>query len=624
VDPLGGPRVVGPASLAYDISALVVSTAVPGVAWALWFTLAWRRPEFAESLGLGRQGFWLLLPGALLASFALLPITPVANDLLAVSFAGAVFPLAVGLLTLERIAPPLRRAMLRFLAPLAAESAVLLGVVLLADAGSLDAAAGAIGTSGAGAELLFVALGVIAASAAVVLVGTSGGSPGDRAVAGVFVLTNAVLLLTFAGASATPGVGISEGFPYYLLPPMLAGVFAVLVAPWLFPRAEAFALPASFVAAGWGVVIGADVLRQPPLYGPGNAAGLYAIGGAGVLDLVYLSGFLGLIAAWAAHRLLGRSDRPVGTPLPRTPPAPSALIRRAYLHGLDGELNASLADDVEAVRAGVRQTRRLLGRPEAAEDRPWEGLAVPGWVVADTANLEGSARAGTADPREAVRAWLTARELVRLAAALSRPRFATLGQRLAAFAIDAGALGAAGAAVFVGIVAATPGGLGAVLGSIAFNAAIYGMVAVALLYFALGELWTGATLGKRLMGIEVRDRSLGGIGGLASLVRNVPLLPAMTFYALGLSIAVAIAMRGVGPGTSLVGLGLLGGTLEVVSLALFVVLGVAVAGVLGVLVMRLTAESQRVGDLWAGTWVLRRPRGSGGPPPGATAQRPSG
>ena len=88
---------VGPGLLSFNIASLAVSTAVPGVLWAVLFGLAWRRPAFAESLGLGRAVFWLLLPGALLASFAILPIAPVASDIIAVSFAGAVFPLGAAI-----------------------------------------------------------------------------------------------------------------------------------------------------------------------------------------------------------------------------------------------------------------------------------------------------------------------------------------------------------------------------------------------------------------------------------------------------------------------------------------------------------------------------------------------
>jgi len=606
--------VVEPAGLVYDISSIAISTAVPGVAWALWFGLAWTRPAFAESLGLGRKEFWLLLPGALLASFALLPLVPVSNDLLAVSFAGAGFPLAIGILSLERFAPPLRRTVVRLFAPLATEVGLLLAIVLLADAGRLDPLALRLGL-----PLWPIELGLVAAVAAGSVAAVALGRLAERTVAGTFGLVNLVLVLTFAGATAIPGVGIAEAFPYYLLPPLLAGVLAVLLAPRLFPRAEAFALPMAFLAAGWGVVLGADVLWQPPLYGHGPG-GLYAIGGAGVLDLVYLSGFLGLLGAWGTHRFLGRSFGPVGPPVPLPPPSPSRLVRRAYLEGVDGHPSASLVASAGAARASAAQARRLLGTPSTAGPRPWDGLAVPGWVVSDTANLESAASAGTNDPREAVRAWMTARALVRLGEGLSGRRFASIRQRLLAFAIDAALLGGAGAAVFVGIVALTPGSLKVVLASVAVNAAVYGLVAAALLYFALGELWTGATVGKRILGIEVRDRSLGPVGGVASFVRNAPLLPPITLYSVGLALAVTLAMRGIPWGAS-VGVGVFGGTLELLSIGLFVLAGVAVAGGLGVIAIRVTAEHQRVGDLWAGTWVVRRPTARAPPSPAPAPAR---
>ncbi len=597
---------VAPDVLSLDISAVAISTALPGAAWAMLFALAWRYPTFAESLGLGRRAFWLLLPGALLASFALLPLTPVSNDILAVSFAGAVFPLAVGILTLERVAPPLRRTAARLFAFLGGETALLLAVVLLADAGRL-------GANPWPAELALVA--GLAAAVALVAIGVEGreGTAAGRAVAGLVGLTTVTLVLTFATARAIPGVGISEGFPYYLIPPMVAGALAVLAAPLIVPGQEGFALPIGFFVGGWGVVLGADVLWEPPLY-VGGPSGLYAIGGAGVLDLVYLSAFLGLLAAWGSHRLLGRGYAPVGAPLPHEPVSPTGRLREAYVRGVEGATNASLEASAGAARAAALQARRLLGQDPTVGGRPWDGLAVPGWVVSDQANLDGVARAGSTDPREAVRAWVTARALVRLGAHYSQARFASLLERLVAFVIDVALLAGLGAAVFVAIVAATPGGLDGALSSVALNTGIYAFVAFSLLYFALTELWTGATVGKWILRIEVRDRALRPVSGLASFLRNSPLLPAMTFVSFGVALSVVVLMRGLGGSADLIGLG----TLAVLSIGLFVVVGVGLAGVVGVLAIALTAERQRLGDLWAGTWVLRRASAARPPPSGAT------
>jgi len=130
---------------------------------------------------------------------------------------------------------------------------------------------------------------VVAALAPVALfvVGRSRGDGLVERVAGLLAVTDGVLFLTFLFSSANPGVGISEGFPQYLIPPIGAGVVFGLAAPQLWPRQEGLALPAAFLAGTFGVLVGADVLREPPLY-PSPSAGLYIIGGAGVLDLVYL------------------------------------------------------------------------------------------------------------------------------------------------------------------------------------------------------------------------------------------------------------------------------------------------------------------------------------------------
>ncbi len=589
---------VGAGLLTADIASVAISLALPGIAWTVLFALAWRDPDFAESLGFGSRTFWLLFPGALLASFALLPVALVRSDVLAVSFAGAAFPLAVGLLSIGRLAPAFRRSLTAWLGAISAETAALLALVLLADAGDLGPA-GAAGGLDLAVVLGAAAMGVVGLA---ILRGVAGRV--DRGLEVAYLLTSGVLVLTFVGSAAIPGVGISEGFPYFLLPPMAAGAVAVLLAGWAFPGRAALALPVSFLASGWGVVLGADVLREPPLYTSGPS-GLYAVGGAGVLDLVYLSCFLGLLAAWGVHRILRRPSAPVG-PVPEAVASPTAKLREAYVRGTAHAFGASLLASAAAGRAAALQAHRLRGSAPTDPSRPWVGLGMPGWVVSDQANLERVARAGSTEPREAVRAFVTARALVRWASGIGRARFASLGQRLLAFGIDVAVLGAVATAVFAGIVLATPGGVDAALDSLALNAGVYAFVALSLVYFAVSEQRSGATLGKRLVGIEVRDRALGPIDGLSAFVRNTPLAPVLTLYGLGLAIGCAIALRGIATSASLVGLGLPAGTLVLLTLAAFVLAGILLVGLFGIVTIILTPEHQRVGDLWARTWVVRR------------------
>src|SRR5208282_4006885 len=155
-------------------------------------------------------------------------------------------------------------------------------------------------------------------------------------------------------------------------------------------------------------------------------------------------------------------------------------------------------------------------------------LPVPGWIVGDQANLENVARSGTSDPREGYRGWLTARWLVLAGRELSLRRFASIPQRLAAFAIDLSIVTAPAFLLFAAIARTTPGGFGAVADSVAFNATVVGYVAIALLYLALAEAYAGTTVGKAALGLAVRDRSLRTPDGVAALLRNLPLAPILT------------------------------------------------------------------------------------------------
>jgi len=231
---------------------------------------------------------------------------------------------------------------------------------------------------------------------------------------------------------------------------------------------------------------------------------------------------------------------------------------------------------------------------------------VPGWVVADQANLDRVARSGTTDPREGYRAWLTARWLTLAGRTIALGRFASLGERLAAFAVDLAVVTVPALLLFAAIARATPGGFDALVLGLPLNAAIVGAVSAALLYRTASEAYTGTTLGKRLLHLGVRDRSLQPPDGISALVRNVPLAPIFTLVSLGGALALAVAMKGIGPaGAIVLGVSVPGGVLTGLGIAAFVSAGTALLGSIGILVIALTWERQRVGDLWADTWVVR-------------------
>jgi uncharacterized RDD family membrane protein YckC len=625
---------VNPLGLGTDIVANAISLALPAALWAFLFFLAWEHGSFAERLGFGRSAFWLLLPGALLATFALLPFAAVSNDVVAVSFGGALFPLFVGARAFGRAAPPIRWSLRRFLAFLAVEGALLLVLVLPVSGPVVQAvAAGATVTSSAALVLVVLLASTVWTLLALALFwprsgsAPSTGSGGThRALAFALSLTTGVLVSTFAASSAVPGVGIVEPFPLYLLPPLGAGFVAALLASRVFPGEEEYALPVAYFATTFGVLLGADLLRQPPLYGNG-LAGLYTIGGAGVLDLVYLSGLLALAAAYLGHRALGRPpSAPAGEAAPNAP-TPVGRLGQAFRAGVRGQLNDSLSASAQSAREAAEQARRLLEVGDAPADRPWQGLPVPGWVVSDQANLDAVARAGTSDGREGFRAWLTARWLVYLGHDLDARRFGSVRARATAYLLDLVLVTVPAVVVWAVVAFVTPGSLGDVLASVPFNATIYGFIALAFLYAVLVETVTGSSPGKRALGLVVRDRKLRSPGFMAVLVRNVSLLPALTVLGIGGALAVAFGLRG-GPlgSVTVAGLPISGGFLATVGVIVFVVGGVGLFGALGVATILSTSERQRLGDLLAGTWVVRAPSGpapADGPSPPAPPPPPA-
>jgi len=608
--------VVDPVQLTSDILTDSISLALPGVLWALLFLVAWEHESFAESIGFGRRSFWLLLPGAIFASFALFPIAPVSNDWLAVSFAGAIFPLLVGLLAFGRAAPPRSRSLALYLGAVAVEGGLLFVFVLPSTSGISAAFAAPLRVTEYVGNDLLVLVGAVVFSTVLGGFALVSGDGLVRRVAFLVALTSGVLVTTFAAAAAIPGVGIAESFPIYLVPPISAGFASVAFAGRVFPKEEAFAIPTAFLAGTFGVLLGADLLRQPPLYGTG-AAGLYTIGGAGVLDLVYLSGILAFGAAYLAHRAAGRGFGPVGPPLAGRAPSPMTRLLHAFRSGLDGHLSDTLTESSAASHAAADQARLLLGIGPAPEDRPWQGLGVPGWIVADQANLDSAARAGTADGREGFRSWLTARWLVLIGREIGSRRFATLGTRAVAFLLDLAVVTAPAALLWFAILEAIPGGLSPALTNLPFNAAIFGFIAWSFLYFVLTETYFGTTVGKWLLDLEVRERALESPSGLSALVRNSTVLPLLTVLGVGVALALAFGLKAGGTSTlTLGGVALPTGLLALFAVLVFVIGGIAVLGGGALVLIAATAERQRLGDLWAGTWVVKR---ASAPPTAATA-----
>jgi uncharacterized membrane protein len=598
--------VVDLGTLGSDVLQNVVYLATPPLLWLFVYLLAWQSPALARATGFGRLTFWLLLPGALLGTFADLPIVPISSAVLALNLGGGLIPLLLAFSLLHREADGRTATVGLFAALFAAESVAALLWVLAVPA---DLIAFTLPFPGAPLGVPVSVLGVLGlvAVAPVALAAASAGSPNDRSVTVGLALTSVALGATFLTTEAAPGIGIVSSFPEYLLAPVLVGVGGVVGLRWATGRPAYRGLGVAYAASTLGVLVGADVLRQPPLYHPAANA-VYAIGGAGLLDLLYLTGLLALAAAFLTYLVLARLGRAGPAPplLPPTPLTPGGRLRRSLAMLLSGQFVAATQEAAGAAQDAQRQARSLTGLPPVAfSDHPWAELGAPPWVDGDQRNLSGLTSRLDLGARDAWRAHLTARYLVRFARTVARRRFGSFARRSLAFVVDLAVVTPPAVAVWWYLSAGTAGSLDTVLGSAGFNAAAFGYAAFAFAYFVLGEFAFGSTVGKHLFRLRVRDRGLRPPPAIPVILRDLPKLIPLSIIGFGGAVATLLAVRGTAGSVVTSGLTLPADLLVVANLLVGIGLGVLVCGAISLLAIHLSGENQRLGDYLAGTWVIQ-------------------
>jgi uncharacterized membrane protein len=86
--------------------------------------------------------------------------------------------------------------------------------------------------------------------------------------------------------------GIISPFPLWMFPPLMVGVLVVLNKSILRNNLYSYA----FILGVFGVIIGADIGHLPMLLHYTSTTSMHAIfGGAGVFDLIFLSGFFSIL-----------------------------------------------------------------------------------------------------------------------------------------------------------------------------------------------------------------------------------------------------------------------------------------------------------------------------------------
>jgi len=597
-------------SIVLDVVENVAYLSTGPLLWLFLYLFAWESPALARASGFGRLTFWLLLPGSLVGTISNAPFVLVGPAVVAINVGGGVIPIVLSLLLLRRFLGP--RGSIGDTVALLFVVETLGGLAWVIAAGS--ATVGPIGLADVGVV-------VLALLPPLALAGLFPRSEGLKRGVWVLGFAGVALLLTYFTTAAVPGTGIVSGFPGYLLAPAVVGVGTAVLAlrrNSTIPLPDAFA--SAYATATFGVLVGADVLRQPPLYEP-PAAAIYSIGGAGLLDLLYLTGLVALAAGVLAYGLLRVGSVVPAWSAPTAPGgalSPGARLRNAFARLRSGDLDGAAAESATAARESRTTARALSGLPAAPlAGHPWGELGAPPWVDADQANLEALAARPGLTARDAWRAHVTARHLTRIGTAVTRAHFGSAVRRGIAFSIDAAFLLVPAVAIWTYLARTLPGSVDDVLASAPFNAAAYGYAAYAFAYFVLGERLFGTTVGKWFLGLVVRDRGLRVPAMLPVVVRDAPKLIPLTLLGVGGAAATVLLLRSPGlaaAGGTAAGVGVPSGLLALENVIALIIVGLGLCAVASALVMFATTEHQRLGDVIAGTWVIQEERqGRSGP-----------
>lgn len=573
-------------TLVLDVGSYVTYLAIPPLLVAGLFLFGWDPGWAGASIGFGRGTFWLLVAGGILGWLGNIPFFLYHGSVMALNVGGGLIPLILALtLFATRVLPGRWHDLSILLGALGvATTAGFLLITLLPAGWAVPALLAAYAVPGVALGFLFRSPGSAA-----------------RPRLGSYALVSLGVVGTYAITQPVVNVGIVASFPSYLIWPLVLGVLSV---PLLQFDRTAPAL--AYASATLGVLVGADILHEGPLFAALPFLG--AIGGAGPLDLVYLSGPIALFVSYFTGKAVAPRARPGKGDLP---PLRRGPLDPALLSFRNGEYPAVYRQVLEGVASEAARTwGALYGAPPSRRDDPLMGLEVHPLLRADLQNLQALAREPPAGEEPARAALWTGYLLQRGLLGMRDRRLGTPGARMLAFLIDIGLALAIAVPLTVWLFLSMHfASLTAALDSVPYEAALAALGSWPYVFFVVLEEGYGTTPGKWIEHLRVVGPDGERPGPLAILVRNVPKLIPLAALALavgeGLPAAYFAGNAGLVLTSVLLGVGVLG-----------------FSGLVGLWAMVGNPLRQRVGDLMAGTEVwTRSPPLLEGPGPGP-APRP--
>ncbi len=323
--------------------------------------------------------------------------------------------------------------------------------------------------------------------------------------------TAVVALISYHFSRIEPGVGIVSEFPYYFLPAMGA-LFIALGIGLSIGKDEKFQIPLAYSVGVLGTLIGADFVRIPELVEIGV---LGSFGGAGAMDLVYLSGLIASIPLILANYLKWDYS------LPKDP------IVRAKKLMKEGEHSKSRAQVIRGVRLELKKAKKLVNRNInpmffdrcRTASEIFRKLGFGPEAVKDYITLRKE-KYGT-DLREIKKDILTGvllRDGIRLRVSDS---YTSLSKRFIAYITDLILISIPFIIFFIYLFSTQLSNGQAIYISEPVILAIISLgTSIQFLYFTLTEWYFGTTIGKALLGLKVLDDDFEPIGFVESAARN--------------------------------------------------------------------------------------------------------
>ncbi|MEM4161374.1 MAG: RDD family protein, partial [Thermoplasmata archaeon] len=382
-----------------------------------------------------------------------------------------------------------------------------------------------------------------------------------------------VAFTTYLITNYIPDMGIAAEFPYYLLPPFVAALISLIIF-----RGRAEGLLFGYTTSTIGVLVGADLYHLPEIYATSNVfAG--AIGGAATMDMVFLCGLITflMLLPFCGRKFWHYS--PSFSRFNRVEFRVRSLLNEAWNLYNSGKYREAVGKGVEAIECFYN----LLAREKKGVEE-FLGNQGKHHALHDLLMVRAEARNETLNQYDAYRALVAVYYILGEIERARMERYGDMGRRSVAYMIDVGISIALilPFAYLTSLFIVSGETINEIL-LVAFSSLVG---AVCFLYFTLCEYFTGKTVGKRLLGLEVKEIYGGRAGITGVMLRNLTRFIAIFLLSTGVSFLVIPSM-----------IAQLGG-------AILVFLFIIASG-FSILFIARSRHAQRLGDILAETVVVK-------------------